>query len=190
MGNIRGESERERIIEKNRACTCITMTAIALGDFIVVLYIFVFTYKNHDKRGEGWLDNDLQYQYIQGLYTGIIGKGEAIIFVHGGPGGDHRFFLPHMLPLSEQYRLILYDQRGCGMSDASSNGQYTMKDEVEALEMLRKDLQLDKVNLFGESWGSMLALMYACAYPDRINKILLTAAIGLNVDGYHLFEKE
>jgi len=65
-----------------------------------------------------------------------------------------------------------------------------MKDEVETLELLRKELKLEKMNLFGESWGSMLALLYATIYPERVNKILLTAAIGVTAKGYETFEKE
>ncbi|WP_242218402.1 alpha/beta fold hydrolase [Bacillus cereus group sp. BfR-BA-01380] len=124
------------------------------------------------------------------LYVNLIGEGEPIIFLHGGPGSEHRFFLPHMVPLSKKFKLVFYDQRGCGKSDLSENNQYSMKNEVENLEALRIQLGFEKMNLFGESWGSMLALLYATTYPERVNKILLTAAIGVTSKGLERFSKE
>lgn len=127
---------------------------------------------------------------IGGLNVNIIGEGEAIIFLHGGPGSEHRFFLPHVLPLSQKFKLILYDQKGCGKSKPSFNNQYSMDDELRSLEILRKELKIDKINIFGESWGSMLALLYATTYPERVNKIFLTAAIGIHSEAFKAFESE
>ncbi|MFB6731433.1 alpha/beta fold hydrolase [Bacillus mobilis] len=124
------------------------------------------------------------------LYVDLIGEGEPIVFLHGGPGSEHRFFLPHMVPLSKKFKLVFYDQRGCGKSDLSENDQYSMKNEVENLEALRIQLGFEKMNLFGESWGSILALLYATTYPQRVNKILLTAAIGVTSKGLERFSKE
>ena len=126
----------------------------------------------------------------QKLHVNIIGDGEVIVFLHGGPGSEHRFFLPHVLPLAQKFKLVLYDQRGCGKSEHAKSNTYSMMDEVKTLELLRKELKLEKMNLFGESWGSMLALLYATTYPERVNKILLTAAIGVSAKGYKSFEKE
>lgn len=67
------------------------------------------------------------------------------------------------------------------------DNHYSMMDEVNTLELLRKELKLEKINLFGESWGSMLALLYATTYPERVNKILLTAAIGVTAEGFKTF---
>ncbi|WP_100011776.1 alpha/beta fold hydrolase [Lentibacillus sediminis] len=127
---------------------------------------------------------------FQGLHVNTIGEGEPIVFLHGGPGSEQQFFLPHVLPLSQQFRLVFYDQRGSGKSDPSIDNQYSMEDEVNTLELVRKELNLEKMNLFGESWGSMLALLYATAYPERVNKILLTAAIGVTAEGFKTFGAE
>ncbi|MFK9090534.1 alpha/beta fold hydrolase [Bacillus salipaludis] len=124
------------------------------------------------------------------IFVKTIGSGTPIIFLHGGPGGEHRFFLPHMEPLSQDFRLIFYDQR-CGMSEKPSNeNSYSLEDEVETLEELRMNLGLEKLNLIGESWGSMLALLYAVKYTNNVNKILLNAAVGASVEGFNEFEKE
>lgn len=124
------------------------------------------------------------------FYTRCIGEGEPIVFLHGGPGSDHRFFLPHVLPLAQHYKLILYDQRGCGKSERAQQNIYSMMDEVNNLELLRMELGLEKMNIFGESWGSMLALLYATTYPERVNKMMLTAAIGMTKEGFEIFGKE
>ncbi|WP_241657782.1 alpha/beta fold hydrolase [Anaerobacillus alkaliphilus] len=124
------------------------------------------------------------------IFINIVGEGEVIIFLHGGPGSNHKFFLPHVLPLSENFKLVLYDQSGCGKSDHLVNNDYSMEDEVETLEMLRQKLKLDKLNLFGESWGTILALLYATTHPDKVNKLFLTAAIGISSNGYKQFPKE
>ncbi|WP_163102870.1 alpha/beta fold hydrolase [Peribacillus alkalitolerans] len=58
---------------------------------------------------------------------------------------------------------------------------------METLEALRIELGIAKLNLIGESWGSMLALLYSSKYPENINKILLTAAVGLKSDDYLSF---
>jgi len=127
---------------------------------------------------------------FQGLHVNTVGDGEAIVFLHGGPGSEQRFFLPHVLPLSRQFKLVFYDQNGCGRSEPSFDNQYSMMHEVNTLELLRKELKLEKINLYGESWGSMLALLYATTYPERVNKILLTAAIGVTAEGLKTFGKE
>lgn len=124
------------------------------------------------------------------IYAKVIGDGEPIVFLHGGPGSEHRFFLPHVLPLAGNFTLVLYDQRGCGRSESSANNQYSMEEEVKTLESLRTELNLEKINLFGESWGSMLALLYASIYPARVNKVLLTAAIGATSEGFKTFQSK
>lgn len=131
-----------------------------------------------------------QFYTLRGLkiFTKIMGEGEPIIFLHGGPGGEHRYFLPHLEPLSRSFQLIFYDQRGCGQSEVPTDKEtLTMDVEVETLEALRVELAIDKLNLMGESWGSMLALLYASKYPHNVNKLFLTAAVGATTEGYEGF---
>jgi proline iminopeptidase len=65
-----------------------------------------------------------------------------------------------MLPLKEHMGLIFYDQAGCGRSKERDDENYSMNQEVENLESLPQRLGFEKISLFGESWGSMLALLY------------------------------
>jgi proline iminopeptidase len=120
------------------------------------------------------------------IYVCVKGEGEPIIFLHGGPGGSLEYLLPHMEPLAEDYQIILYDQTGCGKSGGDT---YSIEEEINTLEGIRKSLRQERVTLFGESWGSILALSYAARYPSHIHKIILTAAIGLSSKDYVTFKK-
>ncbi|KGP92204.1 proline iminopeptidase [Pontibacillus chungwhensis BH030062] len=133
-----------------------------------------------------------QFEHVRGcnIYTKQFGSGEPILFLHGGPGASHRVFLPHIEPLAEDYHLLLYDQKGCGRSDAPSDDEYSIHEEVETLEALRKVWGLGQMTLVGESWGSILALQYASMYPTRVKKLFLTAAIGVDARGYKEFPKQ
>ncbi|MGR3764083.1 alpha/beta fold hydrolase [Rossellomorea sp. NS-SX7] len=124
------------------------------------------------------------------IYVKRFGSGEPIVFLHGGPGGSHEFFLPFAERLAEDYTVILYDQAGCGMSHMVEGDGYSIQDEVDNLEALRQTLGLEKIHLFGESWGSILALSYAVTYPSHVNKLMLTAAIGLTNGAYTSFKTE
>lgn len=99
--------------------------------------------------------------------------GKPALFLHGGPGGGsapdmRRFWNP------EQYRIILFDQRGCGKSTPyASLENNTTWDLVEDIERLRAELNIDRWQVFGGSWGSTLALAYSQSYPDRVSEIVL-----------------
>jgi proline iminopeptidase len=99
-------------------------------------------------------------------------QGKPILFVHGGPGigtdAYHRgFFNP-------DYRIILFDQRGCGKSlPFSSLENNTTWNLVNDMEALREHLGIEKWVVFGGSWGSTLGLTYAIKHPDRVEGMIL-----------------
>jgi proline iminopeptidase len=108
-------------------------------------------------------------------------RGEPVMFVHGGPGGATkpalaRFFDP------ERYRIVLFDQRGCGHSTPSASADDAtpaLSDNTTAhligdMVALRKQLGIDgKMHVFGGSWGSTLALAYAIAQPETVQTLIL-----------------
>jgi proline iminopeptidase len=100
-------------------------------------------------------------------------EGVPVLFVHGGPGGGcspkHRCFFDPM-----EYRIVLFDQRGCGRSTphAELNGNRTDA-LIEDMEAIRIQLGIDKWLLFGGSWGSTLSLLYAQKYPERVLGLVL-----------------
>lgn len=99
--------------------------------------------------------------------------GIPVLFVHGGPGGGtspaHRsFFDP------EKYRIILFDQRGCGRSRPHASLQdNTSQALVTDMEVIRQQLNVDQWLLFGGSWGSTLSLLYAQTHPERVSGLIL-----------------
>jgi proline iminopeptidase len=99
--------------------------------------------------------------------------GEPAVFVHGGPGGGtegahRRFFDPHA------YRIILFDQRGCGKSTPHAElRENTTWDLVADMERLREHLGIERWHVFGGSWGSTLALAYAITHPERVASLVL-----------------
>jgi proline iminopeptidase len=117
----------------------------------------------------------LKVSEIHDLYYEEVGnpKGSPILFIHGGPGGgvspDHRqYFDP------EYYRIILFDQRGCGKSlPAADLRENTTWDLIADIEKLRKELKIEKWIVFGGSWGSTLSLLYAETHPDRVKGLVL-----------------
>ncbi|MEW4327092.1 alpha/beta hydrolase [Rossellomorea marisflavi] len=132
---------------------------------------------------EQWIE-----QNGKSLYVKSEGKGDPILFLHGGPGGSLDYFLPEMEPLTNSMHVIFYDQKGCGKSPADPSGRYSIRDEVRDLEALRVAMDLEKITLFGESWGSILALSYAVAYPEHVSGLILTAAIGLSSEDHLAFK--
>lgn len=99
--------------------------------------------------------------------------GLPVVFLHGGPGGGcepyhRRFFDP------ERYRIVLFDQRGCGQSTPhASLVQNTTWDLVADMERIRETLAIERWLLFGGSWGSTLALAYAQSVPERVLSMVL-----------------
>lgn len=99
--------------------------------------------------------------------------GLPVLFVHGGPGAgcssdDRRFFDP------EKYRIILFDQRGCGRSTPhGSLEKNTTKHLLADIEAIRNFLGVDRWMLFGGSWGSTLSLLYAQEHPERVMGLVL-----------------
>jgi len=99
--------------------------------------------------------------------------GQPIIFLHGGPGGgcgekQRRFFDP------KYYRIILFDQRGCGKSKPlGETKENTTEDLISDIETIRKHLNIEKWILFGGSWGSSLALAYGVKYPEYLVGLIL-----------------
>lgn len=107
------------------------------------------------------------------LFYRTVGRGPPLVFLHGGPGANHRYFLPWVKPLAAGSRLVFYDQRGGGRSTAATDRDYGLGTMVSDLEVLRKKLGLGRINLLGHSWGGMLALEYALRHPASVRRLIL-----------------
>jgi proline iminopeptidase len=117
----------------------------------------------------------LQVSSEHSLYFEESGNpnGKPVVFLHGGPGGgtspkQRRFFNP------ERYRIVLFDQRGCGKSRPhASLVDNTTWHLVSDIEKLRTHLGVTSWQVFGGSWGSTLALAYAQKHPERVTELVL-----------------
>ena len=99
--------------------------------------------------------------------------GKPVVFVHGGPGGGietiyRQYFDP------EKWRIVLFDQRGCGKSTPFAElAENTTWDLVSDMEKIRDFLHIEKWVVFGGSWGSTLSLAYAQSHPGKVKGLIL-----------------
>jgi proline iminopeptidase len=109
-------------------------------------------------------------------------SGRPVVFLHGGPGGGgdetpRRFFDP------ARYRIVLLDQRGCGRSRPHAElRENTTWDLVADIEAVRELLGIERWMVFGGSWGSTLALVYAEKHPERVTSLVLRGIFLLRPD--------
>jgi len=114
-------------------------------------------------------------------------NGKPVVFVHGGPGAGcdnraRRFFDP------DAYRIVLFDQRGCGRSKPhASLIDNTTWHLVADMELLRKHLYIDTWQVFGGSWGSTLAIAYAQTHAARVTELVLRGIFLLRPWELHWF---
>ncbi len=122
-----------------------------------------------------YFNDILQVSEIHSVYFEIAGNPEGIpvVFLHGGPGGGiediyRQYFDP------EKYKIILFDQRGCGKSTPHAELENnTTWDLISDIEKIGKLLNIDNWIIFGGSWGSTLALSYAITYPQKCLGLIL-----------------
>ena len=131
-------------------------------------------YPEIEAFASGWMPTDSGNQ----IYYEECGnpQGKPVVVLHGGPGGAvnpgmRRYFDP------AKYRIILFDQRGCGRStpnaaetDLADNTTWTLIDDIERL---RERCGIETWTVFGGSWGSTLSLAYAITHPERCSALLL-----------------
>ena len=117
----------------------------------------------------------LKVSDIHEIYYELCGnpEGKPVFVIHGGPGAGcspsmRQFFNP------DKFLIVLHDQRGAGKSRPNAElRENTTQNLVEDIERLRLKLDLDKIILFGGSWGSTLSLAYAETYPQNVSGMVL-----------------
>ena len=110
--------------------------------------------------------------------------GKPVVLLHGGPGGGIQPMLRRLFDPA-RYRVVLFDQRGCGQSrphvsepraDLSTNTTWHL---VADIEQLREHRGIEQWQVFGGSWGSALALAYAEQHPERVTELVLRGVFTL-----------
>ncbi len=118
---------------------------------------------------EGYLD-------VNGttLFYKTMGSGDPIVVLHGGPGFDHRQFLPYIWELASQHKVILYDQRGTGLSSGPIDADSISIDSfIKDIEGIREAFEIEDMNLLGHSWGGILAMHYSIRHPEKLKSLIL-----------------
>jgi proline iminopeptidase len=113
------------------------------------------------------------------VYWEVSGNpaGRPVVFLHGGPGsGTHPLHRRMFDPAA--YRIVLFDQRGCGLSTPHVRADEGLAANttwhlVADMELLRAHLDIERWQLFGGSWGATLAIAYAETHPERVSEIVL-----------------
>ncbi|MGK9167787.1 alpha/beta hydrolase [Inquilinus limosus] len=104
---------------------------------------------------------------------GVMRERPVGFLIHGGPGSDHSGFKPSMSPLSEHMQLVYFDHRGQGRSARGDPARYTLDENVEDMEALRRHLGLGPIASIGTSYGGMVAMAHAARYPEAVSHLVL-----------------
>ena len=112
-------------------------------------------------KGSGKTQMQEEFVEVDGvrIFTKAIGSGEPILVIHGGPGLDHSYLLPQMEGLAKDHRLIFYDQRCSGRSQAGlDSNDVTLDAFLKDIDAVRAHYKIDRANVLGHSWGGLLAM--------------------------------
>lgn len=158
---------------------------ITLVFFLMLMTISSCT--QHDQFSSGYVEVE------QGkLFYQSFGRGEPIIVVHGGPGLDQGYLLPHMLELAKNHQVVFYDQRGGGKSlGATLDARHVnLLQFSEDLEKIRDHFNFKKFTVIGHSWGGQLSMSYAIRHPERVKAMILLNSAPANFKGQQAFFNE
>lgn len=159
-----------------------------MNKFLLVLgfVLFVFAIKAQNKvllpsgkAVSNWVLSTGNWQKDPQLYVLELGEGsDTIIMLHGGWGGEHSGLVSAVEDLKNQFHFIFYDQRG-SLRSPCPDSLVTFNHHIEDLELLRQELNLDKLSIVGHSMGAVLACAYATKYPQHIKRLVLLSPAGL-----------
>ena len=111
-----------------------------------------------------------------GLVYEVAGSGPTVLVLHGGIGLDHQYLRPMIDSWTGFARVVWFDHRGCGRSEAPDDwSSVTLDTLADDVDSIRSAVGVDRMVLFGHSYGGFLALTYALRYPDRLDGLILAS---------------
>ncbi len=114
------------------------------------------------------------------LFYRVFGEARrgTVLCLHGGPGATHDYLLP-MADLTEYgYKVVFYDQLGCGRSEMPDDTSlFTVERGVEEVEGIRRALNLGRIHLMGSSYGGLLAIAYALKYQENLKSLIISSGL-------------
>ena len=151
---------------------------------LVFIFLFINTFSfSQIESFEGYKTingTKLYFKVLAQPYRSKTGKGDPLLIIHGGPGFNHAYFLPHLKNLSKWFTLIFYDQRASGRSAIPAQDSISLKFFVDDIEAIRKVFSLDKLLILSHSWGAIPAVQYARNYPDRVKGMIFCNPVALS----------
>tara|TARA_R110000868_G_scaffold80158_3_gene227982 strand:- start:487 stop:1455 length:969 start_codon:yes stop_codon:yes gene_type:complete len=126
----------------------------------------------------------------------VLGSGDPIFFLPGGPGNSHDYMQGNFGQYYKTNTVVFFDFLGRGKSDDAKNlSEYSVENDVELIEKLRKLLKFDKISLIGHSYGTVPAQAYTLKHPEHVDKIVLISGFHsgamwqANCDSYNHYAK-
>jgi proline-specific peptidase len=111
------------------------------------------------------------------LYVVERGRDYPLIILHGGPGLDHHMFGDYLDPLTDDYRLILVDQRANGRSGRPPEDTWTLEQNAKDVGLLAKAMGLGKYTVLGHSYGAFVALQHAVDFPGQAAQTIVSSGV-------------
>lgn len=111
------------------------------------------------------------------LFVVERGTGYPVIVLHGGPGLDHHEFADYLDPLTDEFRLLLVDQRANGRSERPPESTWTLERMAQDVIMLARALRLERYAVLGHSYGAFVALQNAVDYPGMAAQTIVSGGI-------------
>lgn len=108
------------------------------------------------------------------LFVKEVGTGDTVVVVHGGFGAEHSYLLDALKGLKNKFHFVFYDQRGSLRSPAADT-LISLEKHIEDIELLRKELKIDKINMLGHSMGTLISSFYLEKYPEHVKSLTLLA---------------
>ena len=151
---------------------------------IIIVFCFgskVVAQKDSIHYPDSWTEG--KYFTVNGakLWVVVVGKGDPLIIIPGGPGSTH---LPYRIfdsLVKSNIQVIYFDAFGRGKSDTAKDvKEYSLARDIEDIEGLRTALHLNKINVLGHSYGSLVAQGYAIKYGQNVNHLIIA-------NGFHSF---
>jgi proline iminopeptidase len=158
----------------------ITRLELALRGTQAFVLLLIFAWPNHAEaaavpQSKDWFLSTGRWADDPQLYVREVGQGSrTIVMLHGGWGAEHSGLVTAVQGLEDGRRFVLYDQRGSLRSPAPDES-ISFDRHVEDLELLRRELGLDRMVLVGHSMGAVLASAYATKYPEHIERLVLVS---------------
>mgnify|MGYP006293477737 CR=1 FL=1 len=149
---------------------------VRTGGFFLLLVLISLLPAHAQPLPDGATDWYLETNDETDLYVVEFGAaaapGDTVVVLHAGWGADHSYLCPAVTPLADQYRFVLYDQRGSLRSPAPDS-TLSLQRFVADVEALRRELGQDRLTLFAHSMGARLAYTYLKRHPEHVRRLAL-----------------